>query len=179
MKTLLFLISAYSLTLFFSCSKPNNNNTPQGYWILGGLRHNINYTTRKDSNGLALLAGKETAESPSQPTVNSINIWFTSFPVKDGSYKMIPFDSITTTLADYQIGISGIIVNDPNTCPGIGLFDATGINSMVSWPWSKSANAEVNVSNRKIRVVIPLTTTFYVNPCGLDSFLLTGIYQER
>src|ERR1700730_305847 len=106
MKTLLFFIAAYSLALFFSCSKPNNNNTPQGYWILGGQRHNINYTTRKDSNGLALLAGRETPASSSQPTVNSINIWFTSFPFKNGSYKMIPFDSITTTLADAQIGIS-------------------------------------------------------------------------
>ncbi|HEV7424076.1 MAG TPA: hypothetical protein VGO21_02700 [Candidatus Paceibacterota bacterium] len=157
-----------------------------GYWVIGNQnphRYNINYTSRQDSLGHSILKGSENLPSPSHPKVNMIYIWFSkSFPIQNGSYEMVNLHYPPFALSDNQVGISGIFANDmpiPCSTYDSAFFDATGVSSILTWPWTLSGEADLTVVNGKIRVTIPQTIAVYVNGCGLDSPYLNFVYQEK
>ncbi len=172
--------------LFANCSK-QNHDAASGYWTISDNKnkfsYNINYTSRQDSLGYSVLKGSDKLPSVSGATVNSIYIWFAPpLPVTNGLYEMVDFQSTSKPLTASQIGISGFLPADPyKICSmnNAANFNATGIASMDSWPWPLSGNASLTVSNGKIRVAIPQTTTQYSDGCGLDSPYLNLIFQEK
>ena len=179
------LFTGLAMILFTNCSK-QNNQTASGYWAIGNEsahKYNINYTSRQDSLGHSVLKGSEILPSPAHPTINMIYIWFSkSFPVQNGSYEMVNFHDPPFALSDNQIGISGIFADGmpiPCSTYDSAFFDATGVSSILTSPWTLSGEAEVTVNNGKIRVTIPQTIAVFVNGCGLDSPYLHLVYQEK
>jgi hypothetical protein len=172
------------IILFTNCLK-QNNNTASGYWTIGDTSHkyNINYTSRQDSLGHSVLKGSENLPSSAHPRINLIYLWFSkSFPVKNGSYKMVNLHYPPFALSDNQIGISGIFTDGmPIPCAiyDSAFFDATGVSSILTWPWTLSGKAELTVINGKIRVVTPQTMARYYNGCVIDSPNLHLVYQEK
>lgn len=174
-----------TMILFTNCSK-QNNHTDSGYWIIGDQnshKYSINYTSRQDSLGHSVLKGSEKLPSASHPTVNMIYLWFSkSFPVKNGSYEMVNLHYPPFALSDSQIGISGIFADGlPTPCSTYdsAFFDATGVSSRLTWPFTLSGEAVLTVVNGKIRVVIPQTIARYFDGCGIDSPYLNLVYQEK
>lgn len=177
----LVMVSMLFIILLSSCSK-QNNKSPQGYWTIANSRYNINYTSRLDSFGYSVLTGSDVNSSSSQQAVNRIYIWFLpQFPTKSGSYEMVNIQYTQTPLLSTQIGISGTLSKDyANRCTGIPIFAATGVENVLVWPsWTPAAKAEVTITNGKIRVDIPKTTTVYIIPCGIDSSFLAGVFLEK
>ena len=173
-----------TIILFTNCSK-QNNKTASGYWSVSNPPHKyyINYTSRQDSLGHSVLKGSENLPSSSHPMVNMIYIWFSkSFPAQNGSYEMVNLHYPPFALSDNQIGISGIFAGGmpiPCSTYDSAFWDATGVSSMFTWPWTLSDKAELTVDNGKIRVEIPQTIARYYNGCGLDSPYLNLVYQEQ
>ena len=179
------LYTVMAMILFINCSK-QNTKTASGYWVIGNQnshRYNINYTSRQDSLGHSVLKGSENLPSSSHPMVNIIYIWFSkSFPVQDGSYEMVNLHYPPFALSDNQIGISGIFADGmpiPCSTYDSAFFDATGVSSMFTWPWTLSDKAAVTVDKGKIQITIPQTIARYYNGCGLDSPYLNLVYQEK
>ncbi len=180
------LYSGLTIVLFTNCSK-QNSNTDSGYWTIGGPqktdRYNINYTSRLDSFGYSVLKGNDNPPSSTNPTSNSIFIWFPKgFPVKNGSYAMVNLHYPPYTLSDSQIGISGRLTsNSFYHCADndTSVFDATNVADRSTWPFTLSGNAEVTVTNGKIGVKIPQTIAVELRTCGLDSPFLNLQYQEK
>jgi hypothetical protein len=169
---------AMAIVFCTGCSKTKDTH---GFWTIGDHRYSINYTSRADSAGYAVLIGKEGIGSSVPSNPNSIFLWFTQFPTKNSSYTIVAFDSTHLSLSDSQIGISGTVttINPQAACSEPDHYSATGIASVDTWPWQVSANAQVDVVNGKINVMIPMSTTVYDIPCsGVDSLFVHGQYQE-
>lgn len=179
--------SGLTIVLFTNCSK-QNSNAASGYWTISaetflGTRYNINYTSRLDSLGFFVLKGNDSLPSSLHPTVNSIYLWFSKdFPVKNGSYEMVNVHYPPFALTDSQMGISGILPNGPFGGCSNGndaQFDATGVASRATWPFTPSGKAVLTVINGKIKVIIPRTIAVYWKDCFLDSPYLDLTYQEK
>lgn len=180
MKELIPACTIVLLILLSACSKPGANNTPTGYWLIDSGRFNANYTSRVDSVGYSILYGEGSIPSATQPNVNYIYIWFKTFPVKNGSYQIVPLDTWALPLTENQLFISGITFDRPHdSCIGPWYWDASGFSSIYTWPWTPSDSAQVTVANGKITVNIPETITRFAGPCVEDSIPLTGIIRER
>ena len=181
------LYTGLTIVLFTNCSK-QNSNTASGYWTISAETfiktwYNINYTSRLDSLGFFVLKGSDSLPSPLHPSVNSIYLWFAKdFPVKNGLYEMVNVHNPPFALTDSQMGISGILPNGPfGDCSNDNnaLFDATGVASRMTWPFTLSGKAELSVVNGKIKVIIPRTIVVYWKTCFLDSPYLNLTYQEK
>jgi hypothetical protein len=181
------IYTGLTILLFINCSK-QNNNTATGYWSVSAetfvaTRYNINYTSRLDSLGFSVLKGSDSLPSSLHPTVNSIYLWFNKdYPVRNGSYEMVNVHYPPYALSDSQMGISGILPYGPfGGCSNdnIAQFDATGIASRATWPFTPSSKAELTVVNGKIKVIIPRTIAVYVKACFLDSPYLDLTFQEK
>jgi hypothetical protein len=180
------LFTGMAMIVFTNCSKQNTQTeTSSGYWSVGDSSHkyNINYTSRQDSLGHSVLKGSEYLPSSSHPMVNMIYIWFSkSFPVENGSYEMVNLHYPPFALSDNQIGISGIFTEAmpiPCSTYDTAFFDATGVSSILTSPWTLSDKADLTVVNGKISVVIPRTIARYYNGCVIDSPNLHLVYQEK
>lgn len=77
-----------SILLFSSCRRNNDleQNSGEGYWILGGERHDITKTERNATTDFFILSGKQPASSS-----NILQLYFQKKPTAGAKLKWFLF----------------------------------------------------------------------------------------
>jgi hypothetical protein len=156
----------FCLLPLFSCKKDDNTikGPGDGYWILSTKQYKITATERSNDGGYFVLSGKESVSSP-----DLLQVFFGTRPTMNGKFKVVPFRE-NIHLSGNEIGIRVHIKN-------IGTYSSTGIADNVTW--FPSPDADVIITNSKIKVEIPQMTTIIITSTYLDTVFLRGVIIEQ